>query len=137
MNGWNPVGDPLGFRTQANPYSSAEEDMDRLWLKHYDPSVAHNLKYPDQSIPRLVEQTVRELPEHLATEFFGAKLTYRQLWEQVQRFAAGLAGLGVKSQTKVAIMLPNCPQAIIAFYATLWLGGVVVMTNPMYVEREM
>jgi long-chain acyl-CoA synthetase len=125
------------FPPQANPYPSAEEDMDRLWLKHYDPAVAHHLKYPDQSIPRLVEQTAGEFPEHPATEFFGAKLTYRQLWEQVQRFAAGLAGLGVRPQTRVAIMLPNCPQAIIAYYATLWLGGVVVTTNPMYVEREM
>ncbi len=88
-------------------------------------------------LPHLVEQVVKEFSEHNATEFFGAKLTYRQLWNQVQRLAAGLAGLGVKAQTRVAIMLPNCPQTIIAYYATLWMGGVVVLTNPMYVEREM
>lgn len=111
--------------------------MDRVWFKHYNPVVPHAIQYPDQCLPQLVEQVVKEFSEHNATEFFGAKLTYRQFWDQVQRMAAGLTGLGVKAGTRVAIMLPNCPQTIIAYYATLWLGGVVVLTNPMYVEREM
>jgi long-chain acyl-CoA synthetase len=111
--------------------------MDRVWLKHYNPLVPHALQYPDTCLPHLIEQVVAEFPDRNATEFYGAKLTYRQLWDQVRRLAAGLAGLGVKAQTRVAIMLPNCPQTIIAYYATLWMGGVVVMTNPMYVEREM
>lgn len=111
--------------------------MDRIWLRHYNPLVPHTLSYPDAALPELIERVVGEFPERDATEFYGARLTYRQLWEQVQRLATGLAGLGVKAQTRVAIMLPNCPQTIIAYYATLWMGGVAVMTNPMYVEREM
>ena len=71
------------------------------------------------------------LPNTIATEFFGARLTYAALWNQILRFANALSQLGVKPGDRVAIMLPNCPQAIIAYYATLWLGGVVVMTNPL------
>ena len=111
--------------------------MDRVWLKQYNPLVPHTIQYPDSCLPDLIERVVSEFPERHATEFYGAKLTYRQLWNQVLKMATGLAGLGVKPQTRVAIMLPNCPQTIIAYYATLWLGGVAVMTNPMYVEREM
>ena len=111
--------------------------MDRVWLKQYNPLVPHALQYPDSCLPHLIELVVSEFPDRIATEFYGAKLTYRQLWDQILKMATGLAGLGVKPQTRVAIMLPNCPQTIIAYYATLWLGGVAVMTNPMYVEREM
>ena len=111
--------------------------MERVWLRQYNPLVPHTIQYPDSCLPDLIERVVSEFPERHATEFYGAKLTYRQLWNQVLKMATGLAGLGVKPQTRVAIMLPNCPQTIIAYYATLWLGGVAVMTNPMYVEREM
>jgi long-chain acyl-CoA synthetase len=135
MAGFQPVSGRIPQEGKSVSYP--EEQMDRVWLKHYNPLVPHHLQYPGRSMPQLVAQTAGEFSERTATEFFGAKLTYRQLWDQVRRFAAGLAGLGVKAQTKVAIMLPNCPQTIIAYYATLWLGGVVVMTNPMYVEREM
>ena len=111
--------------------------MDRVWLKQYNPLVPHTIQYPDSCLPNLIEHVVSEFPERHATEFYGAKLTYRQLWDHILKMATGLAGLGVKPQTRVAIMLPNCPQTMIAYYATLWLGGVAVMTNPMYVEREM
>ena len=53
------------------------------------------------------------------------------------RLAAGLAGIGVQKGERVAIMLPNCPQYIEALYAILKIGGIVVNTNPMYVEREL
>lgn len=111
--------------------------MDRIWYKSYDSRVPRTLELPEQPLPLLIEKNAAELPANIATEFFGARLTYRALWEQIQSLANGLSLLGVKAGTKVAIMLPNCPQAVIAYYATLWLGGVVVMTNPMYVEREM
>lgn len=83
--------------------------------------------------------TAKEWPEPskcCGHRVFGARLTYA-LWDQILRFAGALSQVGVKPGDRVAIMLPNCPQAIIAYYATLWLGAVVVMTNPLYVEREM
>lgn len=111
--------------------------MEHIWIQSYDPDVQQAPEFPGQALPLLLEQVAGQWADRTATEFIGAKLTYRVLWEQIQRLAGALSSLGVKPGTKVAIMLPNCPQAIISYYATLWLGGVVVMTNPMYVEREM
>lgn len=111
--------------------------MERVWHKHYDPQVPRTLECPDECLPLFVQKNALSLPHNIATEFFGAKLTYASLWNQILSFANALSPLGVEPGKKVAIMLPNCPQAIIAYYATLWLGGVVVLTNPLYVEREL
>jgi len=111
--------------------------MDRVWYNHYGPRVPRTIEYPDECLPLSLQKNALRFPHHTATEFFGAKLTYAILWEQVLSFANALGQLGLRPGDRVAIMLPNCPQAIIAYYATLWLGGVVVMTNPLYVEREM
>lgn len=68
--------------------------------------------------------------------FLNARLTYRQLHEDVERMAAALAEIGVGKGTRVAIQMPNLPQLVIGYYATLRLGGVVVMTNPIYMPDE-
>ena len=111
--------------------------MGRVWHKSYDPGVPHSLEYPDKSLPILIEENFRKVPRNTATVFFGAKLTYEDLWKQIRSLANAFHLMGVKPGDRVAVMLPNCPQAIIAYYALLWLGAVVVMTNPLYVEREM
>ncbi|SMC19584.1 long-chain acyl-CoA synthetase [Desulfacinum hydrothermale DSM 13146] len=111
--------------------------MDRLWYRHYNPKVPHQLDYPDKPLPVLLEQTVAKYPRNVATYFMGATLTYKALWDQIQRMATALRDLGVQKGDRVGIMLPNCPQTIVAYYATLQVGAVAVMTNPMYVEREM
>jgi long-chain acyl-CoA synthetase len=110
---------------------------EKVWHKFYDEGVPYEIDPPQDPLFVHLERSAQEFPQRTATEFFGARLTYQQLADQVKRFAASLSQLGVKPGDKVAIMLPNCPQTIIAFYATLSIGGVVVMTNPMYVEREM
>lgn len=111
--------------------------MERPWLKFYDEGVPPTLEYPAKTLPDLLRETAAKHPQNTATVFFGGKLTYGQLKQQVDALAAALANLGVKKGDRVAVMLPNCPQAVIAFYATLTLGGVAVMTNPLYVEREL
>lgn len=111
--------------------------MDRPWYRHYNGRVPHEIQFPNQPLPVLVARTAEKYAGNTATEFFGAKLSYKQLWDQVLRMAAALKAMGVGKGTRVAIMLPNCPQTVIAYYATLHIGGVAVMTNPMYVEREM
>jgi long-chain acyl-CoA synthetase len=111
--------------------------MDRIWHKHYDPEVPFSREYPETCLPLILEQNAKAVPDSLATEFFGAELTYRQLWDHVLRLANGLKQMGVGEGTKVAIMLPNTPQCVIAYYAALWLGAIVIMTNPLYVEREL
>ena len=111
--------------------------MDRIWHNHYDPEVPFSREYPETCLPLILEQNTGIYPDNIATEFFGARLTYRQLWDHVLRMANGLHRMGVGEGTKVAIMLPNTPQCVIAYYAALWLGAVVIMTNPLYVEREL
>src|SRR5210317_64672 len=111
--------------------------MEKTWHQFYDKGVPFAIDPPEDPLPRQLEKAARDFPQVTATEFVGAKLTYQQLADQVSRFAASLSQLGVKSGDRVAIMLPNCPQTIISYYAVLSIGGVAVMTNPMYVEREM
>jgi long-chain acyl-CoA synthetase len=111
--------------------------MERIWHKSYDPEVPFSREYPETCLPQVLEQNARLFADSIATDFFGNRLTYRELWDHVLRLANGLKRMGVVEGTKVAIMLPNSPQCVIAYYAALWLGAVLVMTNPLYVEREL
>ncbi|MBW1979639.1 MAG: long-chain fatty acid--CoA ligase [Deltaproteobacteria bacterium] len=109
----------------------------QTWLQMYDKGVPHTIELPERTLFDYLQESAEEFPEITATDFFRARLTYRELAAQVDSFAASLHQLGVGQGDRVAIMLPNCPQTIIAYYATLSIGAVAVMTNPMYVEREM
>ncbi|MCG6981073.1 MAG: long-chain fatty acid--CoA ligase [Deltaproteobacteria bacterium] len=111
--------------------------MEKTWHQFYDEGVPHDIDPPQDPLFVCLERSAQAFPQMTATEFIGARLTYQQLADQVKRFAASLSQLGVEPGDRVAIMLPNCPQTIITYYATLRIGGVVVMTNPMYVEREL
>jgi long-chain acyl-CoA synthetase len=118
--------------------------MDKPWLKHYDQGMPASIDYPRIPLARLLADTTAKHPEHAAILFgamvgsrlMDAKLTYRQLDDAVNRFAAGLQGMGVGKGDRVAIMLPNCPQFVIAAYATWRIGAIVVCCNPLYVARE-
>ena len=109
----------------------------RVWHKFYDSVVPPNLVYEPLVLPERLTRSAEAYPDVVAISFLGARLTYRQLKDQVDRLSTALAGLGVTKGTRVAIHLPNLPQTVIAYYATLSLGGQVVMTNPLYVEREL
>lgn len=111
--------------------------MDRPWYQHYDAQVPHTLTYPDVPMHRLLEDTAHKLPHQIATIFFGARLTYAQLNAQADRLATALRNLGLEKGERVALLLPNCPQFVIAYYAILKAGGVVVPTNPTYKPREL
>jgi long-chain acyl-CoA synthetase len=111
--------------------------MNRPWLKFYDEDVPRSLEYPSITVPDFLRQSAQSFPSQAATIFMGARLTYRDLQTQVDRLAGHLHALGVRKGDRVAIMLPNCPQTVIAYYATLALGAVTVLTNPLYVEREL
>lgn len=111
--------------------------MSRPWLRFYDPGVPQSLTVAPRTIPQVLEQAVAEFPEGTAVIFLNRKLTYRQLYDDVSRFATALARLGVGKDSRVAIQLPNLPQTVIAYYATLSLGAHVVLTNPLYTPREL
>src|SRR4030043_2344041 len=111
--------------------------MNRPWLKFYEPGVPHHIQYPDIPLYRVLDNAVRDFPEREAIIFQGRKITYRQLGEEVASMASALAQRGLKKGQRMAIMLPNCPQYIVVYYAILKIGGIVVNVNPMYVEREL
>jgi long-chain acyl-CoA synthetase len=85
----------------------------------------------------MLEDAARRHPDRPATAFFGKRQSYRQLLDRVERFSAVLAGLGVGAGDRVALVLPNCPQYVIAYYATMRIGAVVVGNNPLYTPREL
>ncbi|MGZ9584550.1 long-chain-fatty-acid--CoA ligase [Paenibacillus marinisediminis] len=110
---------------------------ERPWLGHYPPEVAHSYEYPNDNLAQLLVNTAEQFPQHDALDFLGKRMSYEQVLEGAYRFADGLINLGVKKGDRVALMLPNCPQMLISYYGTLMMGGIVVMTNPLYVEGEL
>ena len=108
----------------------------RIWHRSYDGGVPPDIEFEEIPLPGILERSARAHGDAPAVIFLNCRLTYRQLKEEVDRFATALAGLGVARETRVAIQLPNLPQTVIAYYATLSLGAQAVMTNPLYVERE-
>ena len=108
----------------------------RVWHRSYDATVQPNIEFEDQPLPWFLERSARDYPEATAIIFMNRRMTYRQLKDDVDRFTAALVTLGVKPGDRVAIQLPNLPQTVIAFYAVLAAGATAVMTNPLYVERE-
>ena len=109
---------------------------ERVWHHFYDEGVPASIDFKEVSLPGFLERSAVEYGDSPAIIFMNCRLTYRQLKEEVDRFATALARLGVGTDTRVAIQLPNLPQTVIAYYGTLSLGAQVVMTNPLYVERE-
>ena len=111
--------------------------MERPWLTFYEPGVPHHIDYPRIPLYQVMDDTVREFPEVDAVVFQGKRIKYREIGEWVKDLASGLAQVGLGKGQRVAVMLPNCPQYIVAYYAILKIGGIVVNVNPMYVEREL
>ncbi|MHA7210372.1 long-chain-fatty-acid--CoA ligase [Arthrobacter sp. MDT1-65] len=109
----------------------------RPWVANYAPGVPRSFDVPDGTLSDVLDASVREYGTATALEFFGARTTYRDLGDAVARAAAGLASLGVGAGDRVALVLPNCPQHIVAFYAVLRLGAIVVEHNPLYTDREL
>jgi long-chain acyl-CoA synthetase len=91
----------------------------------------------------MLDQAAERYASKVALRFYvnpslpSATMTYLELREQTRRFATALDHLGVKKGDRVALMLPNSPQYVVAFYGALRLGAIVVNTNPLYVAREM
>ena len=109
----------------------------RPWIASYADGVPEDLAPVSGSLVDIVAASARDYPDAPALQFFGRETTYAQLQEAIDRAAAGLRDLGVRAGDPVAIVLPNCPQHIIAFYAVLRLGAVVVEHNPLYTPREL
>lgn len=115
----------------------AHSDLGRPWLAAYADGVRSDIDPVTQTLPEALKASAKRFSKHVALEFFGRTTNYRDLHEQVERAAGGLRKLGVRAGDRVALVLPSCPQHVVAFYAVLRLGAVVVEHNPLYTEREL
>lgn len=111
-------------------------NLQRPWHRYYPETIRPSIDYPDIPLYQFADDAAKAFPDRAATIFFGARLSFKQLAVLIDRMAAALHALGVQKGDRVGLMLPNCPQVLIAYNAVLKVGGVVVQTSPMYVERE-
>ena len=107
------------------------------WLASYADGVPATIDPPTQTLVDMLDVSVRRHRRRVALEFFGAETTYAELGDQVARAANALRKLGVRRGDRVALVLPNCPQHVVAFYAILRIGAIAIEHNPLYTEREL
>ncbi|MFI7213313.1 long-chain-fatty-acid--CoA ligase [Micromonospora maritima] len=109
----------------------------RPWTRSYAPGVPAEVPEPDGSLVDLLTDAAGRFGPRVALDFYGATTTFTELADQVARAAEALRRLGVGPGDRVALVLPNCPQHVVAFYAVLRLGAVVVEHNPLYTADEL
>ncbi len=109
----------------------------RPWIASYAEGVPDDIELPTGSLSDLIAASVTEFGDGVALEFFGRETTYRELGDQINRAAEGLRQLGVRKGDPIALIMPNCPQHVVAFYAILRLGAIVIEHNPLYTPREL
>ncbi len=111
--------------------------FERIWHKSYVPGVPAEVEFEKTTIAHGLRRTAKKYPDRTAIIYMGKKITYRELESLVNRFTHALIGIGVEEKDKVAMLLPNIPQLIIADHAAYRAGAVTAMNNPLYTEREL
>ncbi|MDP7063071.1 MAG: long-chain fatty acid--CoA ligase [Planctomycetota bacterium] len=109
---------------------------EKLWHKSYEEGVPTTIDFEDIPVGHYLDRSAREFGNAKALVFMNCEFNYAQLKDEVDRFATALSGLGVVKGTRVAVQAPNIPQCAIAYLATQRLGAHAVMTNPLYMPRE-
>jgi long-chain acyl-CoA synthetase len=107
------------------------------WSIHYPEGVPKELPLSHETLTAMLSRSAQRFSRRPALYFFGKTVSYHELHSLVERFACGLAGLGIRKGDRVALCLPNSPQAVIAYFGILRAGGVVVACNPTYTEYEL
>jgi long-chain acyl-CoA synthetase len=110
---------------------------DKPWLRHYQPGVPDHIEYESKSLTDYLDRAAMSFPDKMALNFQGYQVSYKQLADMVDRFAAALHNFGIQRGDAVALLLPNVIPCVAAYYAILRLGAVAVMNNPLYSDREL
>ncbi len=116
--------------------NAKEQYLSKPWLRFYHQDVPHEVEIPDKSLVQLFDESADKYANRPAVIFYGNKISFKQLRDQVDRFAAALADLGIKKGDRVALYLLNSPQYIIAYFAALKAGGTVTPISPVYTSGE-
>jgi len=111
--------------------------QDKPWISNYEKGVNSKLKYENVTLPEYLERSTERYPDKMCLTFEGYKLTYKEVNEMVNRFAAYLLDNGIKKGDRISILLPNMIQCVVAYYAVLRIGAVAVLNNPLYSDREL
>lgn len=109
----------------------------KSWLKTYPSEIPVSLDYSEKPVQDYLIDTAKKYPDKTAIHFMGKEITFKKLYEDSVHFAGYLQSIGILKGDRVAIMLPNTPQSVIATFGILMAGGIVVQTNPLYTEREL
>lgn len=109
---------------------------DRPWVNNYDNGVPASIDYPNVTSHVLLERAAEKYPDQPCTIFKGEMITYKEMNDLTDQLAAGFSSLGIKKGDRIGVFIPNTPQFVIAYYAMLKIGAVVVATNPLYKARE-
>lgn len=113
------------------------QTLEERWVASYDTRVPRHLDYPTGSLVDEFENACSTYASKAALDFFGRRTSYAQLADQVERVAFALHAMGIGPGSRVALLMPNCPQHVVAFYAVLRTGATVVEHNPLSSEDEL
>ena len=119
------TSDPNKARYEARP-----------WTKWYLKGVSPDIEVEERSVVDNFDETTEKWKDKTAVIFYGRKMTYRELRDQVDRFATALHDLGIRKGDKVALLLLNSPQFIIAYMGALKAGATLTAISPLYVSPE-
>ncbi|QTA93550.1 long-chain-fatty-acid--CoA ligase [Desulfonema magnum] len=111
--------------------------QDKPWLPYYEKDIPEKLEYEEICLPGFLERSASAFPDNMALLFQGYKISYHKLNDMVNSFAACLNDFGIKKRDRVAILLPNLIPCVAAYYAIMKIGGITVMNNPLYSDREL
>ncbi|ACV69040.1 long-chain-fatty-acid--CoA ligase [Desulfohalobium retbaense] len=114
-----------------------QDAIQRLWLESYDDEVSSSLRYESVPLYTYLDRAAAKTPKRPAIVFNHCKTSYARLKQMAETVAANFRANGVRQGDRVALMLPNLPQTIITYWGLLKAGAVVVMTNPLYMEKEL
>ena len=110
---------------------------ERLWHQHYDYNVQTSYRFPRIPLQALLDIPANAYPDKPAINYYGSEITFWELREMAIRLANVFSELGIKKGDRVGLHLPNIPQYLISYYATLYVGAIVVNFNPLYTPEEL
>ena len=110
---------------------------ERLWHQHYDYNVLTSYRFPRIPLQALLDIPCNAYPDKPAIHYYGSETTFWELREMAVRLANAFIELGIKKGDRVGLHLPNIPQYLISYYATLYVGAIVVNFNPLYTPEEL
>ncbi len=123
--------------TKQSSAASVADTGSRIWHKSYTPGVPASIDYEEITMPEVLTRTAGRFPKRTALLYMGKEISYSELEQSANRFANALTAMGVKPADRVALLLPNIPQMVIAYYGIWRMGAIPVPNNPLYTDREL